>query len=209
MSIIVGIVRRTRKIPLTPRVSPTLMSTPYFLGISMSCCQIFVVPHRMVMITASAFLSTSQRSVLASSFVFVPAAAMSFLHRRTAVLSRPLWMSTSEIVPSLSAGYVSASLTSCLVQPKPPAPINTIFAIDTPSGVSVSPWRGRLARSPAERARCPSHSPQISAHREARCRPEIQVQSPGRRPWRAAGLRRIWTAYLEIHSPPCYTEAER
>ena len=37
-----------------PRVSPTLVSTPYFLGISMSCRQTSVPPARMVVSTTSA-----------------------------------------------------------------------------------------------------------------------------------------------------------
>ena len=67
MSSIVGMVRSARKMPLGPRVSPTLMSTPYFLGMRMSCFQTSVLPQRMVMQTASAPFRTSFRSVVATT----------------------------------------------------------------------------------------------------------------------------------------------
>ncbi len=58
-----------------PRVSPTLMSTPYFLGISMSCRQTSVLPARMVVSTTSAPLSASARSSVASTLAgWLPAA---------------------------------------------------------------------------------------------------------------------------------------
>ena len=41
---ITGMVRRARKMPEGPRVSPTLVSTPYFLGISMSWRQTLTPP---------------------------------------------------------------------------------------------------------------------------------------------------------------------
>src|SRR3712207_2844429 len=54
MSSIAGMVRSARKIPEGPRVSPMLVSTPYFLGISMSLRQTDSGEASIVQSTASA-----------------------------------------------------------------------------------------------------------------------------------------------------------
>ncbi len=67
MPSITGMVRSARKMPDGPRVSPMLVSTPYFLGISMSLRQTSTPPARMVTSTASAPFSASARSMVAST----------------------------------------------------------------------------------------------------------------------------------------------
>jgi hypothetical protein len=77
MASISGMVRRARKMPEGPRVSPTLISTPYFFGIRMSCCQTSSSPQRIVVRTASASLSALRRSVVAESVAgYLPAEMM-------------------------------------------------------------------------------------------------------------------------------------
>ena len=67
MSSMTGMVRRARKMPDGPRVSPILMSTPYFFGISMSVRQTWTPPARMVQTTPSAPSRASARSVVAQT----------------------------------------------------------------------------------------------------------------------------------------------
>jgi len=67
MSSMTGMVRSARNTPAGPRVSPMLMSTPYFLGISMSYRQISTPPERMVQMTTSAPFSASARSMVATT----------------------------------------------------------------------------------------------------------------------------------------------
>ncbi len=50
--------------PAGPRVSPTLISTPYFLGISMSPHQMSTPPFKIVQTTPLAPLRASTRSVV-------------------------------------------------------------------------------------------------------------------------------------------------
>ena len=66
--------------PAGPRVSPTLRSTPYFLGISMSCRQTSVLPVRMVVRTTSAPWSAWRRSRRGLHSSRVAAGGDEFLH---------------------------------------------------------------------------------------------------------------------------------
>ena len=60
-------VRKKRKMPEGPRVSPTLVSTPNCLGMRMSCCQTSTSPCRMVVTTPSAPSRAWRRSMVAST----------------------------------------------------------------------------------------------------------------------------------------------
>src|SRR5512138_3109658 len=135
MSSIGLIVRRKRKMPLGPRVSPTLMSIPYFLGISMSCRQTSVLPDRIVVRTTSAPLSASARSSVAATFAGRFPAATNFSTPFFAHSSRSASMSMSEIVASSKSGKVRMSRTSSLVKPRLPAPMNVILVIESPGFV--------------------------------------------------------------------------
>ncbi len=130
------IVRRKRNMPLGPRVSPTLMSTPYFFGISISCRQISVLPARMVVRTTSAPLSASALSSVASTFAGRLPAAINFSTPFFAHSSRSALISINEMRESSNSGKVRTSRTSSLVKPKLPAPINTILVIKFPFSVS-------------------------------------------------------------------------
>ena len=81
MSSMTGMVRRARKMPLTLRVSPMLVSTPYFLGIRMSCCHTSTPPARMVQRTASAPLRASLRFMRGHNLGRIVAAVDDALHR--------------------------------------------------------------------------------------------------------------------------------
>ena len=128
-----GIVRRARKMPLGPRVSPMLVSMPYFLGMRMSCCQTLVAPRRMVTQTASAPARAWRRSVVVVTLAPYPPWATSFSQARRAKSSRCLAMSTRAISEFSRRSKVSRSRTRLRVKPKLPAPMKTTFAIaDSP-----------------------------------------------------------------------------
>ena len=129
MSTITGIVRKARKIPAGPRVSPTLMSTPYFLGISMSCRQIWTPPARMVQTTPSAPSSAAARLSVATTVAgYRPADTILSIAFLMAA-KRTGSMSIKAIVASAKAGNERMSRTSPRVKPKLPAPIKAILVM--------------------------------------------------------------------------------
>ena len=125
-----GMLRRARKIPETLRVSPMLVSTPYFLGTSISCLQMSMPPLNTVQSTPSAPLRASARSVVVVILQSGHSMASLIRWHTLRTFSRLLGLrSIRAISQSLNAGKVSRSRIQLVVNCKLPAPINANFFI--------------------------------------------------------------------------------
>ena len=137
-----GMVRNARKIPLGPRVSPTLVSIPYFFGIKISCCQTFVDPRNMVTQTALAFANAARRSTVVDTVALYPPWLIIFSQALRAKLSLCLLISTKAISELLRRSKLNKSRTRFRVKPKLPAPMKTTFAIlYSPNQLRIAPFR--------------------------------------------------------------------
>ena len=101
---ITGIVRRARKMPPIPSVSPTVWRRPWRFGISWSIRVAAWPPTWIMLIAKSAPSSAARRSACASIAGVAPASLAVTLATPSAVSSRSASMSCSEIVAWRSSG---------------------------------------------------------------------------------------------------------
>ena len=128
MSSISGMFRRARKIPETLLVSPTFMSTPYFLGISISWRQMSTSPLKTVHKTPSAPLSASILSSVGVILTFGHSITSAIFSQTCVMFLRfSAFVSISANSASLNASNVKRSRIQLVVNCKLPAPIKANF----------------------------------------------------------------------------------